>query len=704
MKSKNNIKYFNLIIVFAFFCFVVILARVGFLSLSSKIDGINIQEFAESRSVVKTSILASRGSIYDVNGEELAQNVCSYTLIAYLDSSRSEGEKELYHVQDKKTTAEKLATVINMKEEDILSILSQEGYYQVEFGYAGKDLSEMQKEKIDALNLPGIDFIEDEKRYYPNGDFASYIVGYARNDEEGEITGELGIESLLDDTLKGKDGSTTYQKDVNGYKIPGTKEYTIPAEDGSDIYLTIDSNIQLFIEQAISDNYDKYKPEWMTVVVADAKTGAILGASQKPSYDPNVVDIDNYLDLTVAEPYEPGSIMKIYTYMAAMEAGTYDGDKTFTSGHYVLDDGTIINDWNITGWGDITYDKGFQASSNVGVINIVNNFIDRNILYNYFKKMGFGQKTGITLANEQAGKLGFTYQSEVYNAAFGQGITTTPMQHIQALTSIANNGVMLQPYIISKVKSSTGKIVYEGKKTEVGIVASHETTDKIKQLMYDTVHSNWVGATGGAYKIAGFDMIGKTGTAQIVNPYNGNYYTDNYHSIRSFVGMWPKDDPQIIIYASVKKSYMGSTALSNTVKTVAINTSKYLNIFNQQDDNTIENYKVDNYLNKDVTNITKTLTENNIDYLVLGNGKKIIDQYPKKDYLLNSNEKLILLTYDTTYTMPNLINYGKKEVQEICNMLELNCTFTGNGYVSKQSISKGIKLKKNDSLEILLKN
>ena len=185
----------------------------------------------------------------------------------------------------------------------------------------------MEKEKIEALSLPGIDFIEDEKRYYPNGDFASYTIGYAKKNEDGIITGELGIEALLDSALKGVNGEITYQKDRDGRKIAGTKELKVDAKNGDDIYLTIDSNIELFVEQALRENFGKYPSEWAVAVVADAKTGKILAASQKPSYDPNILNIKNYMDITVSTPYEPGSIMKIYTYMAAMEKGTYDGTK-----------------------------------------------------------------------------------------------------------------------------------------------------------------------------------------------------------------------------------------------------------------------------------------------------------------------------------------------------------------------------------------
>ena len=702
-KSKNN-RMINIFIVVALFCFATLIYRLSFLALSTNIDNINIKEFAENRSVVSTTIKARRGNIYDSSGKYLAQNVSSYTLIAYLDPKRSEGEDKLYHVKDKEITAKALATVIDMKYEDIYAILNQDGLYQVEFGYAGKNLTELEKEEIEKLNLPGIDFISDEKRYYPNGNFASYTLGYAKKDDNGNIVGEMGIEELLDSVLSGKDGNTTYQKDVNGYKIAGTKEVTTPAQDGSDIYLTIDSNIQFFVEQAIKEAYEKYSSEWMVITVADAKTGKILAQAQQPSFDPNTKDITNWLDLSVAEAYEPGSIMKIYTYMAAMENGTYDGNKTFSSGKYVTDDGTEIYDWRRAGFGDITYDQGFLTSSNVGVINILNNFIDKQIMEDYFKKMGFGEKTGITLANEVSGKIKFTYQTEIYNAAFGQGITTTPMQHIQALTAIANDGVMLQPYIIDKVVDKDGNVIYQGKREEKGRVASHETVEKIKDLMYGVVHSSWPYATGLSYRLDGYDLIAKTGTAQLVNPDTGKYYTSDYYTIKSFVGMWPKNDPEVIIYVSVKKPQYGSSnALIYSVKNIVKNVSKYLNIFDEDQDSTKENYTLDNYINKNKDDVLNILKEKNVKTLVLGNGTKIIDQYPKNNKVVDTNDIVILKTNDSNYTMPNLNSYSKKDVRAICDMLELKCNYEGYGYSIKQSIKAGVAITKDMEANIEFK-
>lgn len=696
-KSKFNVRL--LIICLAFFCFAILIYRVGFLSLSKEIDGINIKSFADNRSVVSKSISSKRGNIYDVNGNHLAMNVSSYTLIAYLDPSRSEDSDKLYHVEDKKMTAEKLATVIDMKEEDIYDILNQEGLYQVEFGYAGRGLTQIQKEAIEALNLPGLDFIEDEKRYYPNGAFASYTLGYAKNDEDGKIVGEFGMEELLDEVLSGNDGYTSYQVDVNGYKIAGTKEYTIDAQDGDDVYLTIDSNIQLFVEQALSNASKKYKFDWMTMVIADAKTGAILGLAQTPTYDPNTKDISNWYDYTVSYPYEPGSIMKIYTYMAAMEAGTYIGDATFLSGLYTTSDGTKIYDWDRGGFGEITFDQGFTASSNVGVINIVNRFIDRETLYDYFTKMGFGKKTGITLGNEAKGYMNFKYETEVYNAAFGQGITTTPMQHIQALTSIANDGVMLRPYIVSKVVDESGEVLYEGKREELATVASKETTDKIRNLMYDTVNgSNWY-ITGGMYKMDGYDLIGKTGTAQLVDDTTGRYFTTDYYTTKSFVGMWPKDDPDIIIYTSVNIGG-SSYPLRDSVKSVVENVSKYLNIFDKSSEKIIKNFEVDNYFNKDSEKVISLLKENNVRYVLLGNGNRIIDQYPLKGNLIDNNDFVILKT-NSSYSMPDINKFSKKQVENICDMLNLNCNYEGYGYVKNYSIKEGTLLKGNEELKVV---
>ena len=419
-KTRNNIKYSKIIILLSLFLFVLMILRVLQLSTSTTIDGINLQKLASKRTTKTDVIKAKRGTIYSKDNEALAINVSSYKIIAYLSEKRTEDKKNPQHVVDKEKTAKELAPLLEMSEEDILKYLNKEGVYQTEFGSKGKGLSELTKQKIEELNLPGIDFIESYKRYYPKGQFLSYTLGYAKqeNEESDTISGEMGIELYYDKILKGKDGYVTYQKDLRGYKIADSNEVREDAVEGKDIYLTVDSNIQFFIEQALNNAAANYTFDWFTMVIADAKTGAILGMSTSPSFDPNIRNIENYIDNTVALAYEPGSTMKTFTYMAAMENGVYDGNETYKSGVYTTDDGTEIGDWNRSGWGTISYDKGYALSSNVGVINIINRHMNAAMLRQYFRKLGFGSKTGISLPNEVSGKLNFKYETEIYNAGF----------------------------------------------------------------------------------------------------------------------------------------------------------------------------------------------------------------------------------------------------------------------------------------------
>ena len=301
----------------------------------------------------------------------------------------------------------------------------------------------------------------------------------------------------------------------------------------------------------------------------------------------------------------------------------------------------------------------------------------------------------------EVNNISFNYESEVYNAGFGQGISTTPMQHIKALTSLSNDGVMLNPYIIDKVIAGNGEVIFEGKREELGTVATKETTDYIKNLMYDTVHSNWYAATGSGYKLKGYDLIGKTGTAQLVNPNTGEYYTSYYQSIRSFVGMWPKEEPEVIVYMSVKKSET-NYPLTTAVKQIVKDVSTYLNIFDTKSEEKVENKVVESFLNKNKDDVLKTLKEQNINSVVIGEGSKIVDQYPKKGYELSSNEKVILVT-NGTYKMPNLKGYSKKEVRAICDILDLSCTLEGFGYAKEQSIKSGTSIKKSDNITIKFK-
>lgn len=705
MKKKvnvNKIKLNKFILIFILLFFVAVIGRMTVLALSSEIDGINIKEFVSNRNTRKKTVYAKRGTIYDKVGNTLAQTVNSYTVIAYLSETRSEGFKTPQHVVDKEKTAKELSPIIGMSEEAILALLNRNAY-QVELGPGGRDISELKKEQIEKLELSGISFVASYKRYYQNDDFASYILGYVKTTEDGELVGEMGIESYYNDMLRGEDGFTIYQQDAYGYKMPNTREEVKKSVDGVDIYLTLDSNIQFFVEKYTKEAYEKYNPEWAITVVADAKTGAILGSTSYPSFNPNIKNITNWVNPLVAFSYEPGSTMKTFTYMAAMEEGVYDGNATFKSGSIKVGKNEIF-DWLPEGFGEITYDEGFLLSSNVGITNITRNYFSADKLREYFQKYGFGSKTGIELPGELPGTLNFKYEVDVANAGFGQGITITPIQMIQALTMISNDGVMLKPYIVDKIVDANDEIVYQGNRQELGKKVSSDTVNNIKELMYKVIYNDLYYSTGAGFKMKGYDIMGKTGTAQYVNENTGKYYFDTLNYIRSFAGMFPKDDPEIIIYSVMKRPYESSKGIQEVVRGLVKDIANYKSIFNPDIKVDATTYKLDNYLNKNISEVKSDLENKFNEVIVIGNGDKIINQYPNKDSIVSVLEKVYLVTNGTDITIPNLTNWSKRELDTFTELSNIECEIEGSGYVYEQSIEECSIIKEDDVLKVKLKS
>lgn len=705
MKKKvnvNKIKLNKLILIFILLFFVLVIGRMTVLALSNKIDGINIKEFVANRNTRKKTIYAKRGTIYDSVGNTLAQTVNSYTVIAYLSESRSEGFKTPQHVVDKEKTAKELSPIIGMSEEAILALLNRNAY-QVELGPGGRDITELKKEQIEKLKLPGISFIASYKRYYQNDDFASYILGYVKTTEDGELIGEMGIESYYNDMLRGEDGFTIYQQDAYGYKMPNTREEIKESVDGVDIYLTLDSNIQFFVEKYTKEAYEKYNPEWAITVVADAKTGAILGSTSYPSFNPNIKNITNWVNPLVSFSYEPGSTMKTFTYMSAMEEGVYDGKATFKSGSIKFGDNEIF-DWLPKGFGEITYDEGFLLSSNVGISYLTKNYFTADKLREYFQKFGFGLNTGIELPGELPGTLNFKYEVDVANAGFGQGITITPIQMIQALTMISNDGVMLKPYIVDKIVDSNEEIVYQGNRQELGKKVSTDTVNNIKELMYKVIYNDLYYSTGAGFKMNGYDIIGKTGTAQYVNENTGKYYFDSLNYIRSFAGMFPKDNPEVIIYSVMKRPYDSARGIQEVVRGLVKDIANYKSIYNPDIKENATTYKLDNYLNKSINSVKSELENKFSEVVVIGNGDKIINQYPKKDEVVSVTEKIYLVTNGSEITIPNLINWSRREIDIYAKLTNIECEIEGAGYVYEQSIEKNTILKDDDILKVKLKS
>lgn len=698
MNKARTVRINLIFVIIVLFLFALIIFKLFFVALSNKVDGINLTTFANNRNTKKEVLVAPRGTIYDSKGEILAQDVNSYTVIAYLSEKRTEDINKPYHVVDKEATAEALSPLIGMTKEKILKLLSYDAY-QVELGPGGRGISELLKEQIESLELPGISFIKSIKRYYPNANYLSYTIGYAKTDEKNNIIGELGIELKYNDILTGKNGYKEYQQDMYGYKIANTPEIEEKAQSGNDIYLTIDTNIQMFTEQAMT-KIEAAKPDWATLSVVNAKTGEILGVSSTPNFNPNTKNIKSYYDPFVSYTYEPGSVMKIFSFLASMENGVFNGDEKYKSGTIKIDDATI-KDWNNRGWGYITFNQAFKASSNVGAIKLAQK-MGRQKLFDFYTNLGFGAQTGINLPNEQYGVINFKYNTEIAAASYGQGISVTAIQMIQALTTVSNNGMMLKPYIVSKiVNSNTNEIVYEGKKIGVKKVASKENALAIRNLMRGVVDGKDPIATGAAYNVPGYDVIGKTGTAQIASVYGG-YQEGGYSYVRSFAGMFPGDDPEIIIYLAVSK-IQNTAVMSASVKGLIKDTGTYLNIKEEShNEEEITQIKVESYKNKEIEKVSESLANKKLNIIVIGDGQKVINQYPSKGGILNEGDKIFLLTNGTNYKMPNMKNWSRNDVNIFGSLTNIKFNFTNYGYVKSTNKKEGTILNLKDTIEVTL--
>ena len=510
-------------------------------------------------------------------------------------------------------------------------------------------------------------------------DFASYTLGYVTSNDKGEMAGEMGIEQYYNDKLTGTNGSLEYQTDANGYKLVTNgenSEIKIDKIDGVNIYLTIDSNVQMIVERALNSYFETSKASSGGIIVADAKTGKILASASRPSFDPNIKDIKNYMNPLVSTAFEPGSTMKTYTYMATMEKGSYKGDDTYMSGTMKIGEYTI-KDWNNYGWGEISYDYGYLQSSNIGIANLVQKYITRDELLSYFKKLGFGSKTGIELPGEVTGKISFKYDIEVATAGFGQGITTTPIQHIKALTSISNNGYLVSPTIVEKiVDPNTGKTIYKNKTKKGTKVASIETVNKIKDLMYNVVNGE---GTGTSYHLDGYDIIGKTGTAEYVNAGSSSYTKGSY--IKSFEGMYPKDNPKYIFYIYLDKASVNT--MPDMIKSIIKDVETYYNIA-KINSNTITSYTMPNFLNNNIENVKSALDTSNFKYEIIGDGKKVIGQYPMNGTIVNG--KIFILTNSDKIQIPNIVGYSRKDGINLAKLLGIDYSIEGNGYVSSYTV------------------
>lgn len=698
--------------------FFVLFIRLFYIQLTGEANGQALKALAESKYARQSVLSANRGEIVDRNGDMIASDTLSYRLVAVLDEELSD-RKVTRHVDDPQKAAAFLSDYIDVDELDLVKRLTRteedqkkKRKKQVEFGKPGNALShevvvEMQKAS-EEQDINGLLFLEEKKRFYPNGIFAPYLIGFAQRsyDDEGKMytEGKMGLELTYDEELSGEDGKVDFKADRWGFMLPKSKQAVIPPKDGMKLKLTIDKAIQNFVEDAMNIVEKEHNPSKMFAIVADPKTGEILAMSQRPAFDPTTREglTESWLNEALETTIEPGSTMKIFTLAAAIEEGKWNPDAYFKSGQYTIFDRTI-RDHNRTGWGYISYLEGFQRSSNVSMAYLLEKLGDRKLI-EYLKNFGFGEKTGIDLPKEAEGILLDHYPSERLTTSYGQGTTVTPMQMIQGASAIANEGNMMTPYVIQEITDpNTGKIVQQHESKAKSSPISSDTARQVREVLASTVTSEK--GTAQKFALDQYQVGGKTGTAEIPDS-NGGYKSGHGQYLYSFIGMAPIDDPQLLVYVGVqepelKAGEIGSDPVAKIFNPVMENGLKSLNIAPTKE-SSLDTFTIDDVTGKDVAEIEPVLAEASLKPIVIGEGGSVQQQYPQAGTKVTKGSTVLLKT-EGDISLPDFTGWSKKMVLTYTTMTGLTIDMSGSGYVEKQNKAAGERVTAADQIKLTLK-
>ncbi|MQY70267.1 MAG: stage V sporulation protein D [Firmicutes bacterium] len=530
---------------------------------------LNHQKFFRQASKGQTKsikISPKRGSIYDRNLGKLAVNIPSYSLYAR--------PGKISHF---KKVARKLSPIIRMKVSSLTKKLRQKKV----FVWLKRKLSLAQKKRIEALGLKGMGFVEESKRFYPQGELASSLLGFAGVDNQGLA----GVELSYNSELQGEAGHFWIREDALGYEIPFAKDTLQALVPGKNLVLTLDNVIQSMVEQELSLTLKKTKAKSVEALFMDPQTGEILALANKPDYDPNYYS--NYSPFTrknrvVQSLYEPGSSFKSFTASALLQEGLTDLNEKIYCGESVRVANHLFHDWKNFDR-DLSVTEIFENSSNVGVIELTSR-IEKEKFYEYIRLFGFGSRSGVDLPGEGKGIVrspsGWSL-TDLPAISIGQGIAVTPVQMVTALSALINGGKLLRPYVVKYVSNSDGKIIKENRPLVIRRVSSESLSQTIKSLLEGAVEEG----TGKRAKVTGYSLGGKTGTAQIPASNKRGYLPNKY--IASFMGFAPVDSPRIAGIVIIKEptgAYYGGEVAAPLFRRIMKRVLPYLNILPQKEE------------------------------------------------------------------------------------------------------------------------
>lgn len=657
-----------ILLLFSLIFSFLLLGRVFWIQF---VRGDELKERALNQWTSDVPVEPKRGTVYDRNKNPLAISATVDTVVASPPD-----------IKDIETTANLLSTALNMDREELEETLREAKNKKKGAIYIKRKITEEESETVRNLKLSGIYFTKEHKRFYPERNLCSHVLGFTGIDSQGLD----GIELVYEKYLKGTPGRIVSEKDALSRKLPFGVDKYIPPEDGLDLVLTIDKIIQHFAERELEKALAEHNAKRGTIIVMDPKTGEILAMTNKPDYDPN-----NYGEFSqilwrnaaVSDVYEPGSTFKIVTASAALEEGVARPEDKFYDPGYAMVSGVRIGCWYHGGHGSQTFIQLLENSCNPGFVELGMK-LGKDRFMKYIKGFGFGEVTGIDLPGEARGILDPSKVGpvELATITFGQGISVTPVQLITALSTIANDGKLVQPHVAKAIVDKEGNTVQEFSPAPLRQVVSYETAQEMKKILESVVTNG----TGGRGKVEGFRVAGKTGTAEKYSP--GKY-------VVSYMGFAPVDDPKLAILVIIDEPtgglIYGGTIAGPVFQKVMADSLNYLGIEpNIEQVEEREHVAVPDLRNLYVEDARKILMQNGLSVRIEGKGYVVTEQVPMPGAEVKKNTVVLLKLSDSRtnkdpVTVPDLTGRTIKEATDIIHAIGLNIEIEGSGYAVKQN-------------------
>ncbi|MGT2666635.1 penicillin-binding protein PBP2X [Streptococcus rifensis] len=705
--------------VLAVFLFLVFLINFAIILMTGKKFGQDLRALAADRHQTTMTVQARRGTIYDRNGTVIAEDSTTYSIYAILSHEYVSATGEKLYIQSEQfdDVATILSENLGIESDYIKEQLKKENQYQVSFGAQGNNISYGTKIAIETAmaekGITGIGFTASPGRLYPNGVFASHLIGLTtlKDNDDGKtqsLIGSTGLEESFNKILSGTDGIITYEKTASGVIKPGTESITQKKVDGQDVYTTLSEPLQSYLETNMDIFQSKANGVLASATLVSAKTGEILATTQRPTFDSDtkegVSDIKDWNSALYQIQYEPGSTMKVMTLASAIDNGTFDPTYTYsTDGYTVID--TTINDWDInmglsTG-GYLNLAQAFAHSSNIGMVILEQNMGDETWL-NYLSQFDLGLPTRFGMLHETFGLVNSDNKVTTAMSAFGQGISVTQVQMLKAFSSVANQGEMLTPKVVSALYDPNTDSARKAQPEVSGKPISADAANQTLQYMVTVgtdpyVGTLYSGAVGGSViQVNGVPAAVKSGTAEIAKA-DGSGYIEGSGSnslLYSVVAMYPSEDPDFYMYVTIQQPETWDLLFWMDVVNPVLSQAMLLKdtlgltepttILDNVSDET--GYKLPNVIDLAPGNVSAELRQHLVQPIVVGSTNEIKDTSVKIGSNLTANQQILLWTGDLK-KVPDMYGWTKESVEKFAEWTGLEIVYKGEGSrVTKQSV------------------